>query len=96
MDANTAIGLITGVFGIMGAVGGFITWLNSQSNKRIADSITRALSPLTYEIKALNTHLEANNVEHKEFKGLLDEHEDCLHDHDKRITILEQIGGNQK
>lgn len=93
MDASTIIGLITGIFAIMGAVGGFITWLNSQSNKKIASSITAALSPLTFEIKTLNSHLEANGVEHKEFKGVLQEHEECLHDHDKRISILETIGG---
>lgn len=93
MDVSTIIGLITGIITIMGAIGGFITWLNSQSNKKIASSITAALSPLIYEIKALNTHLEANGEEHKEFKGILEEHEECLHDHDKRITILEQIGG---
>lgn len=93
MDAGNVISLITGVFGIAGAVGGFVTWLNSRSNKRIAESITKALTPLIYEIKALNTHLEANNVEHKEFKGVLEQHEECLHDHDKRIAILETIGG---
>lgn len=93
MDAGNVISLITGVFGIAGAIGGFITWLNAQSNKRIANSITEALTPLTYEIKALNTHLEANGVEHKEFKGILEEHEDSLHDHETRITVLEKFGG---
>lgn len=93
MDAGNVISLITGVFAIMGAVGGFITWLNSQSNKKIASSITAALSPLTFEIKTLNSHLEANGVEHKEFKGVLQEHEDSLHDHETRITVLEKFGG---
>jgi len=93
MDVGLIIGLITGVLGIMGAIGGFITWLNSQSNKRIANSITAALSPLTYEIKTLNSHLEVNSIEHKEFKEILQEHEDNIHNHDKRITVLENFGG---
>ena len=93
MDVSLIIGLITSVLGIMGIVGGFITWLNSQSNKRIANSITAALSPLTYEIKTLNSHLEVNSIEHKEFSKMLEEHEDGLHDHDKRITVLEKSGG---
>jgi len=87
------MGLITSALGIMGVVGGFITWLNSQSNKKIANSITAALSPLTYEIKTLNSHLEVNSIEHKEFKETLQEHEDSIHEHDKRIAVLETFGG---
>lgn len=95
MEAGTILGLIAGVLGIMGTIGGFITWLNAQSNKKIANSITAALSPLTYEIKTLNSHLEANSIEHKEFKEVLQEHEDSIHEHDKRITVLERFGGKE-
>lgn len=90
MDAGNIISLITGVFGIAGTIGGIVTWLSTQNNKRIADSITKAITPLTYEMKTLNSHLEVNSVEHKEFKEKMEEHDDCLHDHDKRITVLEK------
>lgn len=93
MDAGNVISLITGVLGIAGTVGGVVTWLSARSNAKIADSITKALTPLSYEMKALNTHLEANNVEHKGFREMLKDHEDCIHDHDTRITVLEKIGG---
>lgn len=93
MDFGTIVGIIGGVLGIAGTLGGVVGWLVDKSNKRIADSITQAIIPLTYEMKALNTHLEANNVEHKGFREMLEDHEDCIHDHDKRITILEKIGG---
>ena len=96
MDVNNAISLITGVFGIAGTVGGVVTWLVARNNAKIADSITKALTPLSYEMKELNSHLKAINVEHKEFKEILDEHGDCIHDHDKRITVLEKIGGMEK
>ena len=96
MDAGNVISLITGVFGIAGTVGGVVTWLAAKNNAKIADSITKALTPLSYEMKQLNSHLEANNVEHKGFKEVLDEHGDFIHDHDKRITVLEKIGGLEK
>ena len=96
MDAGNVISLITGVFGIAGTVGGVVTWLAARNNAKIADSITKALTPLSYEMKELNSHLKANNVEHKEFKEILDEHGECIHDHDKRISILETIGGLEK
>lgn len=96
MDAGNIISLITGVLGVAGAIGGIVTWLSTQNNKRIADSITKALTPLTYEMKSLNSHLEVNIIEHKEFKGMLDEHDDRLNDHDKRIYLLEKFGGENK
>lgn len=93
MDAGNMIGLITGIFGIAGTVGGVVTWFNNRSNKIIAESIIKALTPITYEIKTLNSHLETNNAEHKTFRELLEEHGDCIHDHDIRITVLEKTGG---
>lgn len=93
MSIGNVVSLIAGVFGIMGMVGGFVTWILSRNTNKIEGSITRALTPLTYEIKTLNSHLEVNAAEHKGFRKELDEHGDLLNDHNTRISILENTGG---
>lgn len=92
MEAQDILNMIIAVLGIAGTIGGFVTRLAVKNSKHIAENITKAITPLSHEIRMLNAHLENNNKEHKEFKEQLEEHEDCLHDHDKRIYVLEKGG----
>ena len=90
MEAQDVLNMVATILGIAGIIGGFITKQSLKLNKKIADSLKESLTPIAYEIKALNTHLDTNKEDHKEFKIQLEDHEECLHDHDKRITVLEK------
>jgi len=92
MEAQDILNMIIAIFGIAGTIGGVVTRISVKNSNRIAENITKAITPLSYEIRTLNAHLENNNLEHKDFKEQLEEHEDCLHDHDKRIYVLEKGG----
>lgn len=96
MGIQNLIGLISGVFAIIGAAGGFVTWLASKNTEKMATSIKGAIDPLAYEIRTLNKTLEDNAKEHESFKVTLKEYDECLDDHETRITVLEKIGGNPK
>lgn len=90
MDAQNILNIVATVLGISGIIGGFITRQSLKLNNKIADSIKESLTPITYEIRTLNSHLDTNKEDHKEFKIQLEDHEECLYDHDKRITVLEK------
>lgn len=92
MEAQDILNMIIAILGIAGTIGGVVTRISVKNSNQIAENITKALTPISYEIRTLNSHLDNNKVEHKEFKVQLEEHEDCLHDHDKRITVLEKGG----
>ena len=90
MDTQNILNIVATVLGISGIIGGFITRQSLKLNNKIADSIKESLTPITYEIRTLNSHLDTNKEDHKEFKIQIEDHEECLHDHDKRITVLEK------
>jgi hypothetical protein len=95
MEIQSIIGLISGVFAIIGTAGGFVTWLASKNTQKMASSIERAINPLAFEIRTLNKTLETNAKEHEDFKVVLKEYDDCLGDHETRITVLEKTGGKK-
>lgn len=89
MEFEKLLGLISMIFGIIGFAGGFVTWIASKNTDKMASSIKDAINPLSYEIRTLNKTLEDNAKEHEGFKTTLKEYDDCLDNHEKRITVLE-------
>lgn len=90
MGFEKLLGLISGIFAIIGFAGGFVTWLASKNTEKMASSIKGAIDPLAYEIRTLNKTLEDNAKDHEGFKMTLKEYDECLDNHETRITVLEK------
>lgn len=83
-------------------IGGALIWLynvlvgkpNRELERKVLEKNARdlkeTLDPLTYQIKTLNENLKESQEDRKNIHIELEEHEDRLHSHDKRITVLER------
>lgn len=82
-------------------VGGAMLWaykkLVIEPDKRMAEEVQRkntqelknAIQPLSRSIELLNHNLEESKKETKRLYELTEKHEIILHDHERRISILE-------
>lgn len=61
-----------------------------EAQKKQADHLEKTLMPLTYQIKSLNENLNESKKDREAIHEELEEHEEQLIDHDKRISILER------
>lgn len=85
--------LISIVISIGGSVFGAVVYINKYQNERLEKAIKQATSPLTWEIKSLNTFLADNKEDHKVIHDQLDALDKCVDDHELRITIIEKTKG---
>lgn len=82
-------------------VGGAMLWaykkLVIEPDQRVAEEVQRkntqelkkAIQPLSRSIELLNHNLEESKKETKRLYELTEKHEIILHDHERRISILE-------
>lgn len=97
-----AIGEIASQITSITIIGGALIWLynvlvgkpNRELERKLLEKNARdlkeTLDPLTYQIKTLNENLKESQEDRKNIHIELEEHEDRLHNHDKRITVLER------
>lgn len=68
-----------------------------ENSKKLQEEYTQAIessiAPLTHAIELLNHNLQDSQRDRIGIHGRLDEHEDVLTDHDKRISFLENEKG---
>lgn len=68
-----------------------------ENSKELQEGYTNAINasitPLTHSIELLNHNLQESRQDRENIHGVLDEHEDTLIDHDKRISFLEREKG---
>jgi len=83
------LGVIATAIGIIGSMAGAVAWVSQKNEKRMGNAIKDALTPLTYELRDLNNNLNDSKEDRKNMHIILDEHDDKLQDHEKRIYRLE-------
>jgi len=96
VEIGTWLSLVATAFGIIGAMAGAISWLSKKSEDRMGRAIKDALTPLTNQISNLNNNLNESKEDRKNIHLELEEHDDCIKNHDKRITVLEDIDRRKK
>jgi len=90
-DLGLWLGIIATIMGIIGSMAAAVTWVSQKNEERMGNAIKDALTPLTYELRDLNNNLNDSKEDRKNMHIILDEHDDSLKEHDKRISILERF-----
>ena len=82
-------------------IGGALIWIynvligrpNRELERKVSEKNSRDLRetivPLTYQIRTLNDNLKESQEDRKNIHAELEEHDDRIHNHENRITILE-------
>lgn len=89
-DATTYLSFIATLFGVIGSMTAAISWISKKNEERMGRAIKDALSPLTHQMETLNNNLCESKEDRRKIHEELEEHEDKLFDHDKRISLLEK------